>query len=431
MSYKMSKKNSDTEKKEPEKMVDSKLSLILRYSAEISACDNLETIVSLIADETKELLEADRCSVYLLDNGDDQLYSWVSHGLKSEIIRFPAGKGLAGLSAKTGETVNIKDAYSDERFNPEFDRRTGYRTRTVLCMPLKTLTGDIIGVFQVLNKKSGVFTPQDEDILSMLSNHAAGAVEKTMLYEEIRESFTSFINTLAETIDARDPMTAGHSSRVCSYALLMADKMNYNPTKREILKYAALLHDLGKIGVREAVLTKPGRLDPAEREHIQRHVLVTKKILERTHFQPKFREVPLVASSHHENYDGSGYPNGYSGEDIPEISRIMAVADVFDAVTYKRHYREPMPFKDVIRIFKDGSGSKFDSRCVNAFFKIEVYKILKIMTSGTEKEITEDSQDVFKDITLEDFLSHLEKGSGPVVEEFSKFYPAADLKNVS
>lgn len=404
-----------------------KLSLILRYSSKLSASSGLSNILRLIADETREILDADRCSVFLLDRAKHELYSWVSHGMEERKIRFTANRGLAGATATTGKTINITDAYSEKRFNPEFDMKTGYKTKTVLCMPLINQPGEIIGVFQVLNKNGGVFTTQDEDLLGLLSQQASAAVENAMLYDEIKKSFSSFINTLAQAIDARDPMTSGHSTRVCEYAELIAEEMGYDKGEIEVLRYAALLHDLGKIGVKEAVLTKPGRLEPEEQEHIQTHTVVTRRILERTYFQHKFRKIPGIASAHHENFDGTGYPEGLKGTDIPEIARIIAVADVFDAITYKRHYREPMIFEKVIDIIVSDSGKKFDPDCIDAFLNLNIYPLLRIMTKGTDTDISEEKEELFTGITVKKFINLTGNPASPVIKEFVKYYPAGHL----
>lgn len=400
------------------------LSLLLKYSSEITVLDSVKEILYTIANATKEVLQADRCTVFLLDKEKNELYSWVAHGLGRHEIRIPIDKGLAGYVATTGKVLNVKDAYRHKRFNPEIDKDTGYRTTTILGMPMKNQIGRIIGIFQVLNKNNGVFTGRDEEILRLLSQQAAAAIESTQLYEEITRSFTSFINTLAETIDARDPMTAGHSQRVCRYSILMAEKMGYTQEKIEVLKYAALLHDLGKIGVKEAILTKSGQLTEEEFIHIQTHTRITRKILERTYLQPRFKDIPVVASSHHEKMDGSGYPDKLKGRNIPKMARIMAVADVFDAITYRRHYREPMSMSKVISELRKDNGKKFDIECVNALLNTKVYDILSIMTEGTEKEISVSDRDKFNSMLLEELGEMLDNGTKDgVVKEFRKYYP--------
>lgn len=416
-------KSSDREKKELYEWK-RRLSLILDYSSKIKADSSLRETLSLIADAAKEVLESDRCTVYLLDEETDELFSWVAHGMGSKELRFPSTVGLAGHVATTNETLNIEDAYSDDRFNPDIDKKTGYRTETILCMPMTDTTGRVIGVFQVLNKKEGTFNRQDEEVLSLLAREAASAIENAMLYKEMKKSFESFINTLAETIDARDPMTAGHSKRVCGYSLLIAQHLGYSPEKLDSLKYAALLHDLGKIGVKEAVLTKPGKLDDSEYAHIQSHAEMTRKILERTYFQKAFRDIPLAASSHHENLDGSGYPLHKKGGAIPEASKIMAIADVFDALTYKRHYRQPMPFSRVINILKEDSGTKFDSSILEVFLSLSLGEVLTVMLDDGSGADFGNDEDILNSLTVDEISRKLENGAeDEEVKAFRRYYP--------
>ena len=244
---------------------------------------------------------------------------------------------------------------------------------------MKNNFGEVIGVFQVQNKRPGRFTSFDEEILSILSSQASVAVENAWLYEVIKITFESFIETLAATIDARDPLTAGHSKRVTEYSLAIGNNLNLTPDETETLRYSALLHDYGKIGVSEAILTKKEKLSDEEYEKIKKHVEYTAKILEKIHFSKNFKEIPRIASSHHERIDGSGYSLGLSGSEIPLLSKIIAISDVFDAITSKRHYRRPMEMKDALKIIYEGKGNQFAEKVVEAFGKITLDKILEIM----------------------------------------------------
>ncbi len=416
-------KKSDKEKQELYEWK-RKLSLILDYSSKIKANSSLKETLTLIAGAAKDVLQSDRCTVFLLDRDTNELFSWVAHGMGSKELRFPSDMGLAGYVATHKKTLNIKDAYKDKRFNPEIDKKTGYRTETILCMPMDNMKEKVIGVFQVLNKKAGKFNKQDEEVLKLLSRQAASAIESAQLYKEMKKSFESFINTLAETIDARDPMTAGHSKRVCGYSVLIAKKLGYKQEKIDAIKFAALLHDLGKIGVKEAVLTKPGRLNENEYKHIQSHAEMTRKILERTYFQKAYRDIPLTASSHHENLDGSGYPNHIKGNDIPEPSRIMAIADVFDAITYKRHYRGPMPFSKVINILKEDIGTKFEQRLVKVFLGLEINDIFLVMINNNYKQNTGKFDEELEGVTVDEIYRKMENRiEDEKINAFRRHYP--------
>lgn len=361
-----------------EQQVRSLMSL-LKMGQAMAGEQDLARLLALIMEETAQALDADRCTVFLLDRDRNELWSKVGMGLEKEEIRFPAYKGIAGYVVKTGEILNITDAYSDPRFNPAIDKRTGFKTNTLLCMPIRNRKMEIIGVFQVLNKSQGVFTKQDEELMTTISSLAGVTLENALLVNQQKLSFDSFILTLSSTIDARDPITAGHSKRVAEYSLLMGDVMHLPREEMEALNYASLLHDIGKIGIREDILLKDGRLTEQEYRHIQKHANYTYDILKNIRFEKHLANVPEVAASHHEKFDGTGYFRGLSGVEIPFLGRILAISDVFDAVTSRRHYRNRMPFDRVISIFRRDSGKHFDPDCIETFFNISLATLSRIL----------------------------------------------------
>src|SRR5947208_5221002 len=244
------------------------------------------------------------------------------------------GVGIAGTVAATGETVNIPDAYADPRFNPEPDKRSGYRTRSLLTFPMTGQNDRVIGVFQVVNKKGGEhFTPDDEETLSSLGASAAVAVENAQLLAGQKRLWETLIETLAVTIDARDQQTAGHSQRVTRYAEVIGRAMGLAGIELEKLRAAALLHDYGKIAVRDEFLTKPGKLDEAEFAYMKAHAERTGEVLAHLVFPHDMREVPLIAAQHHERMDGKGYPRGLGADRIHIGARIVAAADDLDPPT--------------------------------------------------------------------------------------------------
>ena len=234
---------------------------LVKIGRSISAVTDIDILLKVIAEETKIAIQADRCTVFLLDKEKNELWSKVALGMDSQEIRFPADKGLAGYVVKTGEPLNIPDAYNDDRFNPDVDKETGYKTNSILCLPIKNNNQEIIGAFQVLNKKEGVFTKGDEDLLVAIGGSASIALENAQLFEqqkelykEQKELFECFIDTLATSIDARDKITAGHSSRVKLYSMLIVDELGCDEKFKELIEKAATLHDIGKIGIRDSVL---------------------------------------------------------------------------------------------------------------------------------------------------------------------------------
>ena len=382
---------------------------LVKIGRSISAVTDIDVLLKVIAEETRIAIQADRCTVFLLDKEKDELWSKVALGMDSQEIRFPADKGLAGYVVKTGEPLNIPDAYNDPRFNPDVDKETGYKTKTILCLPIKNNNKEIIGAFQVLNKKGGVFTKGDEDLLVAIGGSASIALENAQLFEqqkelykEQKELFESFINTLAASIDARDKITAGHSSRVKLYSMLIVEELGCDEKFKELVERAAILHDIGKIGIRDTVLQKEGKLTPEEYKHIQEHVQITHNILDKIYMSNDFKMITEIACSHHEKYDGTGYYRQLKGEDIPYGGRILAVADVFDAITSRRHYRDKMPIQNVIDILLEGKNKHFDGNLVDVFLKIPADKIIKVFLTENHHCFKEEDRETLSRYNLKD-----------------------------
>ncbi len=403
----------------------------------VAAEKNIDLLIKTIAEETKTAMNADRCTIYLYDKENNELYSKVATGLDTKELRIPADRGLAGHVLKTGETINIKDAYTDPRFNPDVDKKTGYRTKTILCMPIKNFNQEIIGVFQVLNKFDEYFTPDDEDLLIAIASSAGISLENAQLFERQRKLLEeqkvvldSFIETLATSIDARDKITAGHSSRVKMFATLIAQEFGMEQNDIYILEKAAALHDIGKIGIRDSVLQKEGKLTPEEYKHIQEHVEITHHILEKIHMSKDFQQITEIACSHHEKYDGTGYYRHLKGEEIPFGGRILAVSDVFDAITSKRHYRDKMPIEKVIDIIKNGAGTHFDPKVVDKFLAIKLNKIVGVFVTETHMTIEkEDLKTLEKYNLLDLYYSIVNNCSNKLLEVFNKYYVGIDLEH--
>jgi putative nucleotidyltransferase with HDIG domain len=380
-----------------------RLHSLLNITKNLSAETNLEKLLFKIMDEVRKVLNADRCTVFLYDERKDELWSKIAIGLEEE-IRFPADKGIAGFVWKTGEIVNIPDAYKDKRFNPEVDKKTGYKTKSILTMPLLNLYKDVIGIFQVLNKKSGSFTKNNEKLLSAISFIAASAIENAILYEEQQKSFTSFIETLSTTLDTRDYITAGHSRRVTLYALEIARIMKFDPEQMEIIRFSGLLHDIGKIGVPEVVLFKDRKLSEDEYEIIKRHANLTKSILNKIHFLKKYSAIPEIAASHHERIDGKGYPEGLNGDNIPLGGKILAVADVFDALTSRKPYQDRMELDEVMEIIEKDTGTAFEPFVVYNFKFIRLNKLILILEYGHTEEMDKDELKILEPYSLSDII---------------------------
>lgn len=316
-------------------------------------------------EELCRLTQCDRGSLFTLNEVTSTLDTLYATGLEENRISLSVNLGVAGLVAVTGAPLVIDDAVSDLRFDSSADERSGYRTRSILCVPLITGQHEVIGVLEAINKLDGHFSQDDLSLLEGVASVITIAIENALLLEEQEWQFRSLLQTLAASIDAKDTLTAGHSTRVMEYSVGIAQELGFDKGVIDVLEVAALLHDYGKIGIDDMVLKKPGRLTPDEYRHIQQHVTLTRSILDKIRFARKYRMVPLIASSHHEALDGTGYGEGLLERDIPFLTRIITVADVFEALTAIRHYRTAMPIEQAFAILEEGLGTKFDPIAVD------------------------------------------------------------------
>ena len=274
--------------------------------------------------------------------------------------------GVAGIVALTGNEIVIEDAYEDERFNRSLDKKSGFRTKQILCVPLINHQDEIIAVIQLINKREGNFDDDDLNLVKKLSSFVAIYIENSILLKEYRQQFQSILEVMAASIDAKDPLTASHSKMVKEYSVGIAKELGFNGKDIDVLSVAAWLHDYGKLGIKEDVLTKAGKLSSEEYDHIKKHAANTRTILEKMFLAQRYKNVPLIASSHHERLDGQGYSNGLSEYEIPYFAKIIAVADVFDALTAKRHYRNALSAEKAFEILDQGIGTQFDDHIVSA-----------------------------------------------------------------
>lgn len=363
-----------------------RLNLLVQFGALISKETNLNKLLELIASQVEKILSAQRCSIFILDEKNNELWSRITTGMSNAEIRVPMGKGIAGWVAQSGQSLNIVDAYKSDKFNPEIDRITRFKTSSVLAVPLKNISGRTIGVFEVINKINGTFNSEDEGILKLISSLAAGAIENAQLYENLYQSQLETIYRLAITAEYRDQHdTAVHLRHISEYSGLIARAMGLDSKTIEDIKYASPLHDIGKVAISDSILLKPAKLTPEEFEEMKKHTLYGAKILSnaRSHL---LQVACKIAQSHHEKYDGNGYPYRIKGESIPIEARIVSVADVFDALCMTRVYKpswEPEKAKEYILSEK---GKSFDPKVVEAFE--EVYPLMIEIQKKTDPRST-------------------------------------------
>lgn len=335
---------------------------------------DLDSLLKLVMSEVTRVMEADRSTLYLINNEKNELWTKIAQGPDMVPFSISMDRGIAGYVARTGQVVNITDARSDPRHYRYIDQQTGYITKSMLCVPMNNMRGERTGVIQVLNKLNGVFTSEDEQLLSGLASQAAIALENAQLYDslknanvEIQDTYVSTLDALVAALDIRDIETSNHSRRVVEYSMMITKAMGIEGRELDNIRWGAMLHDVGKIGVPDAILRKPSSLTAEEEKEIKKHPEIGYNMLAKIDF---LQEAMPVVLHHHEKYNGTGYPSRLSGEQIPLGARIFAVADSFDAMTSGRPYRKAVSYEEARDEIKRCSGTQFDPKVAEAFLKV-------------------------------------------------------------
>ncbi|MDI4646755.1 HD-GYP domain-containing protein [Cohnella hashimotonis] len=343
------------------------LTIIFEYMAKISSESKLDKVLVLMANMGREMIVADRCTVWLIDEARSELYTTVAHGVKE--IRIPIGSGLVGHAIATGEPVIIEDARHDPRHNAENDRKTGYQTKSIITIPFRNNDGETIGAYQAINKmtEAGKFTDYDMNLLSLAASYAGKSLESVMLHQEIADTQREIISTMGEIGEIRSKETGNHVRRVAEYSYVLAKAYGLSGREAETLRDVSPMHDIGKVAIPDAVLNKPGKLTDEEYDIIKSHTRIGHQLLKGSR-RELLAAAAIIAEQHHEKWDGSGYPNGLAGEDIHIFGRITAVADVFDALSAERVYKAAWPLDRIEKLFREERGRHFDPAVVDVFF---------------------------------------------------------------
>jgi HD-GYP domain-containing protein (c-di-GMP phosphodiesterase class II) len=276
-------------------------------------------------------------------------------------ITFAENENTIGWVVKNKKFLYIEDLENDKHFSKiKIIRR---RIKQLLIIPI-IVEDKVIGI---INLENTSLNPDTIDLLRSFSEGAAVAINNARLYQKIQDSYFEIVKALAQAIEAKDPYTHGHSERVMQYTVQVAQKLGLPKKEIDSLRYAAILHDIGKIGVRGIVLNNPNGLSSEEYDEIKKHPLVGEGIIKPIELLQSIR--PLIRH-HHEWYNGKGYPDGLSGENIPLDARILAVADAYDAMKSDRPYRKALTEEAAIQEFKRGSGTQFEPKIVEVFLEI-------------------------------------------------------------
>ena len=399
---------------------------LIKISQQISKIKDLDILLELILSEARAFVGADAGSIYIREENTLKFSYTQNATLEANLapgkkliystftIQIDNGS-IAGYVASSGDILNIPDAYdlppgAPYHFRPKYDAEAGYRTRSVLTVPLKNTRGGVVGVLQLINPtdaagKPTVFKAEDEPLILHMAQFAAGAIERAQM---TRAMILRMINMAA----LRDPKETGaHVNRVAAYAVeiyeawarrrgIPEEEIQHH---RDMLRMAAMLHDVGKIAIPDVVLKKPARLDPDEVAVMQQHARLGALLFGEMYSEYDEASV-IVALEHHEKWDGTGYPGfvhiedgtplegyvnpegkarGKHGDEIHPFGRVVTIADVFDALSSRRAYKEPWDPSDVYEQLRADAGTHFDPEMIEVFFEcLDVIKSIAARYPG-------------------------------------------------
>ncbi len=355
--------------------------LINDISQSISNKTSIDDILESLMVNFQKRLDFDRGAVFLVNHDRTRLvlrkgygYSKIAENTLRKTafqINNPNSKGVFVVSLREKKPFLVNNLQEiEEDLSPRslaLVRSMG--VKSLICCPI-IREDQAIGILAVDNLVSKrPLLKSDLMLVNGIAPIIGIAIRNAQLLKGRKQRFNSTLQVLAATIDARDPLTAGQSETVTRYALGICRELTLSEEYCEMIRVAALLHDYGKIAVPDHVLKKPGRLSAEEYALVQTHAEHTRRILEGIQFDGIFEQIPAITGAHHEKIDGSGYPLGLTEDQIPLGAKVLAVADFFEAITAKRHYRDPMPLHIAIQILKEERGLHFAEEVVDAFLR--------------------------------------------------------------
>lgn len=346
---------------------------LLEAAKQLNSNLEIEDVFQSILLQMVTVIGAEAGTLWVLEPDGEEIKVVAAYGESADKIvnvRLRKNEGIAGKVIMSGEPVLIRDVQEHPDWSDRVDAASGFVTKSMITVPL-TVKDNVLGSLQLLNKKEcSFFNERDVYLAVALASQSAMALHNSQMYDELQQMFLSMIRTLAKVLDARDPYTAGHSERVANYSVWIAGRLGMAADKKKELYKAALLHDVGKIGIPDDILRKPDRLTAEEYESIKLHTVIGADILSNMEPKRAMADVIQTARSHHERLDGSGYPDGLKGGEISLFARIVGVADTFDAMTTARSYSKGMPYSDAAAELIRCKDTLFDSAIVDAFTEV-------------------------------------------------------------
>jgi len=358
------------------KSSESQLGALMGIGRSINSSQGLEHVLEEVMDSLIELMHAER-GFLMLRESDGKLKEQVARGIDQSNLDkedYKVSHTIVDKVAAPGEAISTTTAQEDPRFENQMSVAV-YQLRSILCAPL-SIKNQLIGVIYVDNRaRSGIFQEHELKLIKAFSDQAAVAIDNARLFdglqasnEELQRAYKETLEGWVGALDLRDKETMGHTQRVTTLTERLARAIGVGDEELIHISRGALLHDIGKMAIPDSILLKPGPLTDEERELIKQHPVYAYNMLKEIDFLLPAIDIPRY---HHEKWDGTGYPKGLRGEDIPFPARIFPVVDVWDALTSDRPYRKGLPPDEVRAHIKADSGKHFDPQVVDVFLQLK------------------------------------------------------------
>jgi HD-GYP domain-containing protein (c-di-GMP phosphodiesterase class II)/pSer/pThr/pTyr-binding forkhead associated (FHA) protein len=351
-----------------------RLNALCEFTQTVYADPNVQAIYAAAADAAMAVTSCERVAIMLCDQATGEPAAVVSKTLDPVDAgkEFRVSTTILQEALSGGVSVLSSDAKNDERFKSGVSVMM-QRINSVMCVPLRAKDRTVGAIYVDSRSSATKFTEAELSLLAAIGQQAGLALERARLVNDLENLFLGAVRTLIATIEAKDAYTRGHGERVTAYALMIADEMGLDEDRRSVLELGGILHDVGKIGVPEAVLLKAGKLDDEEFAQIRKHPDAGVRIIENMPELDRLVSMSAIVNAvrhHHERFDGNGYPGKLAGENIPLSARIIAVADTFDAITSCRPYRNARKPEEAAEIIRECSGSQLDPEATAAFLRV-------------------------------------------------------------
>ncbi len=342
---------------------------IYKFANQLNSMDNLEDVVNSVVNFVADFMYSKRVSIMLLDEKGEYLSIKGAIGLEEEIVRktrIRRGEAIAGKILETGKAIRVDDIGSMKAESDRYSQYRSFMSFPLMQAPLKA-TNLSLGIINVTNRFGDQpYVEEDLENLDFIADTASVAINNQLKSIEIERSYFRTMKALARAVEEKDRYTRGHSERVKTYAVEMARHLGLLSEITSTIEYACVLHDIGKIGIPDAIIHKDRDLTDEEYTQIKEHPAKGENIIR---VIPFLEPAQPIIRHHHERFDGTGYPDGLRGKEIELGARIIAIADTYDAMTTERPYRGPLPKDDVIAVLKEQKGKQFDPELVDIFVR--------------------------------------------------------------